>query len=119
MNAKFVALLLASACALAGMAYAQDAAPANPAPAVDSAAPTRHAHVTFKQADANHDGKLTRDEAQAMPWVYKHFDEIDSNHDGYITRDELRAARRAERVKRAQRHPNPPPAADPTASPDQ
>jgi len=47
----------------------------------------------FAAADANGDGKLTRDEAKAgMPRVYQQFDAIDSAHKGYVTRDDLRAA---------------------------
>ena len=38
----------------------------------------------FEQADSDHDGRLTRAEAQAMPFVAKHFDAIDTNHDGYM-----------------------------------
>lgn len=40
----------------------------------------------FAAADVNHDGKLTREEAQAgMPRVAAHFDEIDTTHQGYVT----------------------------------
>jgi hypothetical protein len=57
--------------------------------------------VRFVDADTDHDGKLSRTEAQAMPAVAKHFDEIDADHDGYITHAELRAAR--ERYQAARR----------------
>lgn len=44
----------------------------------------------FEAADANHDGKLTKAEAQAgMPLVAKHFDEIDATHKGYVTLDDI------------------------------
>jgi len=47
----------------------------------------------FKQADTNHDGKLTRDEAQAgMPEVYKRFDKIDARKRGYVTERQVGAA---------------------------
>jgi Ca2+-binding EF-hand superfamily protein len=47
----------------------------------------------FASADANGDGKLTRDEARAgMPRVYQQFDAIDSGRKGYVTLDEIRAA---------------------------
>lgn len=40
----------------------------------------------FEAADANKDGKLTREEAQAkMPRIYQNFDAIDTNHSGAIT----------------------------------
>lgn len=40
----------------------------------------------FEAADANKDGKLTREEAQAkMPHIYKNFDMIDTGHTGAIS----------------------------------
>ena len=56
------------------------------------------AHVTtrFKQADANGDGGLSREEAQkAMPRAARHFDQLDANRDGVVTLEELQAARKA------------------------
>jgi Ca2+-binding EF-hand superfamily protein len=48
---------------------------------------------TFKAADKNHDGKLSRAEAAAAnPLLAKYFNQIDTNHDGYLTPDEIRAA---------------------------
>lgn len=46
----------------------------------------------FKDADSDHDGRLSRTEAQVLPNVASHFDAIDADHDGYVTRPELRAA---------------------------
>lgn len=59
----------------------------------------------FNEADANHDGKLTREEADGkMPRVYKMFDEIDTEKNGYVTLEQIghfamgkMAARRAQR----------------------
>ena len=42
-------------------------------------------------ADANHDGRITLAEAEAM--ALQHFDKMDANHDGQVTRDERRAGR--------------------------
>ncbi|RWA54216.1 calcium-binding protein [Cupriavidus sp. UYMSc13B] len=44
----------------------------------------------FKAADANHDGKLTRDEAQTgMPHVYENFDKIDVRKQGFVTERQI------------------------------
>ncbi|SOZ19978.1 conserved exported hypothetical protein [Cupriavidus taiwanensis] len=44
----------------------------------------------FKAADADHDGKLTRDEAQAgMPQVYANFDKIDAKKSGTVTERQI------------------------------
>jgi len=46
----------------------------------------------FKAADANHDGKLTRDEAkEGMPQVYDNFDKIDVRKRGYVTERQIGA----------------------------
>ena len=58
----------------------------------------------FEAADADHDGKLTKAEADGkMPRIYKAFDEIDTEHNGYITLQQIAkyaqgkmAARRAQ-----------------------
>jgi hypothetical protein len=41
--------------------------------------------------DTNHDGLLSRAEAQAHPHLSQHFDAIDVNRDGILSRDELMA----------------------------
>jgi Ca2+-binding EF-hand superfamily protein len=46
----------------------------------------------FAAADANADGRLTRDEAKGkMPRVYEHFDEIDAAHNGFVTLADIQA----------------------------
>lgn len=45
----------------------------------------------FANADTNHDGKLTKEEATGkMPRVAKNFDQIDSGNAGYVTLDQMR-----------------------------
>lgn len=51
------------------------------------------AHMTerFKQADANGDGQLSLDEAQAkMPKLAERFTEIDADKNGMLSHDELK-----------------------------
>jgi len=45
----------------------------------------------FKKADKDHDGTLTKEEAKAIPHVYKNFDAIDTDKDGTVSMDEIRA----------------------------
>ncbi|KWR87576.1 EF-hand domain-containing protein [Cupriavidus sp. IDO] len=59
----------------------------------------------FNAADTNHDGKLTREEAEAgMPEVYKNFDKIDTKKTGAITQRQIGAygAAKAKQRKAAQ-----------------
>ncbi|WP_416758371.1 EF-hand domain-containing protein [Roseateles sp. So40a] len=45
----------------------------------------------FNAADKDHDGKLTKAEAQAgMPRLAKHFDEIDTQKAGSLTLDQVK-----------------------------
>ncbi len=47
----------------------------------------------FKAADANGDGKLSKEEAKTgMPGVYRNFDRIDTTGKGFITTDDLAVA---------------------------
>ncbi len=46
----------------------------------------------FDKLNTSHDGKLTRDQAQAHPTVAANFDSVDANHDGVITKAEFLAA---------------------------
>jgi EF hand len=55
----------------------------------------------FAAADVNHDGKLTREEAEAkMPMVAKNFDQIDTTHKGYVTLDDIQAFSREKMAAR-------------------
>jgi hypothetical protein len=49
----------------------------------------------FKKADANGDGRLSREEAKkSMPQLARDFDRIDANKDGQVTKEELETARK-------------------------
>ena len=55
----------------------------------------------FATADVNHDGKLTRAEAESgMPMVAKNFDQIDKSHKGYVTLDDIKAYSQARMADR-------------------
>jgi|LNFM01.1.fsa_nt_gb hypothetical protein len=70
--------------ASAAMAQNMPARPAAPSDADISA--------TFKQADKNGDGKLSREEAAALPAVADNHDKVDANADGSISADEFAKA---------------------------
>lgn len=92
MKKMIVPLIL---CIVSVAASAQGlAATPNGAPTL-SASPAANERMTrafaqlqsrFAQANTTHDGKLTREQAQAgMPTVAQHFDAIDSQRAGYVT----------------------------------
>lgn len=107
---NYLAAALAVTIGLAsGVASAQPSQESAPAPAAAAAAnanevPQPPANMTpgdrkkwfserFKAADADHDGKLTREEARAgMPEVYKRFDKLDARKRGYLTERQVGAA---------------------------
>jgi Ca2+-binding EF-hand superfamily protein len=79
---RSVLLIAGITLGLAGGAYAQSTAmPAAPADAEVKAA--------FTKADKNADGKLSRDEAAALPAVAANFDRVDSDKDGTISSAEF------------------------------
>ena len=45
----------------------------------------------FDAADTNRDGKLSREEAAALPRLVKHFDAIDSAKTGFVTKEQVAA----------------------------
>lgn len=51
----------------------------------------REIDKNFDVADKNHDGKLTREEAQSgsTPMISNHFDAIDTGHKGYVTKADV------------------------------
>ena len=48
--------------------------------------------LVFAALDANHDGKVSKAEAQKNPAVSQMFDQADTNHDGFLSKDEFSAA---------------------------
>ena len=48
----------------------------------------------FQAADKNADGKLSPEEAKAMPMVAEHFTHLDTNKDGSVSIDEIAAVHR-------------------------
>jgi hypothetical protein len=55
----------------------------------------------FAAANTTHDGKLTREQAQAgMPKVAQHFDEIDSQKAGFVTLAQIEDFMRARAAAR-------------------
>jgi hypothetical protein len=78
-------------CCASTVTFAQTAAPqgVNPQRMERMA---QQLQTRFANANTTHDGKLTREQAQAgMPMVARHFDEIDSQKAGYVTLPQLEA----------------------------
>jgi hypothetical protein len=82
-------IVLAAAVGIAAPAcFAADTPTDRVRQALDVELPKRFAH-----ADANHDGRLTREEARgSMPRVFAHFDRIDTAGRGYVTEKQIREA---------------------------
>lgn len=53
----------------------------------------RQMDKNFDVADKNHDGKLTRQEAQSgsTPFIANHFDAMDTGRKGYVTKADVHA----------------------------
>jgi EF hand len=49
------------------------------------------AEAAFKRADANSDGKLSKDEAARLPAIAARFDELDRDKDGFLSMVEFAA----------------------------
>lgn len=77
----------ASAAVLAGTAWAQTQAAAGAKPADKSAV-----EAAFKRADANGDGKLSKEESARLPEVQANFDTLDKDKDGSLSMAEFMAA---------------------------
>ena len=87
MNTRLLTLLALPcvALALSAPAQAQSAPDRMPMP---HGAPMHHmGQDFFAQLDANHDGKVTREELKEFG--DRMFAQLDRNHDGVITRDEM------------------------------
>lgn len=89
---KNVNLLLASVLLTTGISASAAFAQTPPEPPkghhADRAAKM---HERIKAADKDGDGKISRAEAVALPYIAKHFDEIDTNKDGFLTKEEMKA----------------------------
>ena len=92
---KYVLSLIAAA--LASVAVIAVAAP-------EGAGGHRHGAMVerLKQADADGNGSISRDEAKALPRLARHFDEIDANRDGQLSSDEMRAFHQAMHAKHSE-----------------
>ena len=76
------------AAALAGLAFAA----AGQGTAAEPMAKDKVAiEAAFTKADANADGKLSREEAAMLPMVGAKFAELDKNKDGFLTLAEFAA----------------------------
>jgi ABC-type transporter MlaC component len=84
---RIAAVTLASlALGAPALAQAQAAAPPAQQQATDKAASD-----AFKRADANQDGKLSKEESARMPAIAAKFDELDKDKDGSLSMDEFMA----------------------------
>jgi EF hand len=81
-RAPAAAAALAMLLAAALPAQAQSAAPAG----------KEAAEAAFKRADANGDGKLSKDEAARLPEIAARFDELDKDKDGALSMAEYMAS---------------------------
>lgn len=123
MHQKSVASLIAVTAGLwiAGSAVAQTSSPATPSaqpttPSAQPAAPATPpsaqqpqqpnqpsplpaaddpAQATFKGADTNKDGQLSREESAKLPVIASRFVELDKNKDGQLSWDEFKTGYRA------------------------
>ena len=93
-----IAILTAvlSTGALAQQEPQRSPAPNYTQPPAAEAAPHASSSVdvasVFDKLNTSHDGKLTREQAQAHPTVAANFDSADANHDGVISKEEFLAA---------------------------
>jgi hypothetical protein len=76
--------------ASAGNSAAPSASAGNSAAAAMAAAiPEHSAPPNFQQADRNHDGRVDKSEAGAVPGLSANFERADANKDGKLDRDEF------------------------------
>ncbi len=67
--------------------------PGTPAPQSRQQPSKQQVAEQFQAADANGDGKLTKEEAKTgMPGVYRNFDKVDVKGQGFITPEDLAVA---------------------------
>jgi hypothetical protein len=86
---QIIAVTLASV-ALGASVHAQRTQRYDTTPSAQTPDPQpTSAEDAFRRADANKDGKLSREEAAAIPAVAARFDELDANKDGFLSLEEF------------------------------
>lgn len=83
-------LLLALLTLGTATAVRSQTAPGTPIPA--NRATPQDLEAAFQRADANRDGRLSRQEAERFPAVAQRFEQIDSNRDTFISLEEFSRA---------------------------
>jgi hypothetical protein len=76
--------ILATAAFHMNASFAQMTAPAKSAPEISA-----RAQEAFTRADKNADGKLSKEEAAAMPVIAESFDKADVDKDGFLSKQEF------------------------------
>jgi EF hand len=87
----FTAAALLSSFAVAQSQTPQPSETAAPPAAPPAAAPQQSGSV-FDALDANQDGNIAQQEAEAHPTVAENFTQADANSDGALSREEFAAA---------------------------
>lgn len=87
-DARSVMLFATLSLGVALLAHAQPGPAAVRTPPA-ATAPSPAAATAFERADTDHDGLLSRSEAEALPTVAQYFDRIDTNRDGAVSLQEL------------------------------
>ena len=90
------AAVFAVGALVASLALAQGVKPKATEP---SAADKTNIEAAFTRADANGDGKLSREEVARMPMIADKFDALDKNKDGFLSLGEFAAGAMAAPAK--------------------
>ena len=83
---------LAVAALLSTAALGQSETPPPPQPSTTPPATSPQAGSIFDTLDADRNGSIVQQEAQAHPTVAQHFTTADANADGNLSREEFAAA---------------------------
>ncbi len=89
MQVKRFALQALAVVTVGAAALGVQAQTTQPSPATGDAKGTDAIAAAFKRADANQDGKLSREEAARIPAVADKFDQYDKDKDGQLSMEEL------------------------------